>query len=326
MTKYKTDVFSRRSLLSAGGAVASAGLLAGCSAVENSSVNGGDSLEVVVGSKNFTESILLSYMAYELLDANTDASVVDETNYGNNAETWGAFEDGTIDFYWDYTGTLWLTNPPQNDEPVIGQEEQYEAVKEEAEAEHDLEVLDMAPFENTWALVTHQETIAETGIETLSDLAAYVDDGNYDLSVAVEDDFYERNDGWPGLVDHYDFDDEALAEWEQADGVVVVNVGLTYDEVELGTADLGVAYSTNAQLATYELELLEDDDHFWPAYNPIPVISEEASSPDVRDELNRIGSAIGGPRTMQELNARVDVDGEDPQDVATSFLTEQGLI
>ncbi|WP_049896557.1 ABC transporter substrate-binding protein [Natrialba chahannaoensis] len=326
MTRSESDGFSRRSLLSTAGAVTGAGLLAGCSSVENPGADGDDSLEIVVGSKNFTESIILSYMAYEVLDANTDASVVDETNYGNNAETWGAFENSTIDLYWDYTGTLWLTNPPQNDEPVIGQEEQYEAVKEEAEAEHDLEVLDMAPFENTWAIVADQETIDETDIETLSDLAAYVNDGNYDLSVAVEDDFYERNDGWPGLTEHYGFDDEALAEWEAADGVVVVNVGLTYDEVELGTADLGIAYSTNAQLATYNLELLEDDEYFWPAYNPIPVIAADKSTPDIRDELNRIGPAIGGPGTMQELNARVDVDGEDPQDVANSFLSDQGLI
>ncbi|WP_049921033.1 glycine betaine ABC transporter substrate-binding protein [Halopiger djelfimassiliensis] len=328
MNNEVNERVSRRTLLATGGTVAGVGVLAGCLGDDESEDGGGggSDSEIVVGSKNFTESIVLSYMAYEVLDSNTDVSVVDETNYGNNAETWEGFTNREIDFYWDYTGTLWLTNPPQNDDPVVGQEAQYEAVKEEMESEHDLEVLEMAPFEDTWSLMASPETLEETGVETISDIAAAVNDGDYDLSIAVEDDFYERNDGWPGLIDHYEFEDDAVEEWEASDGVVVVNVGLTYDEVHIGTADIGLAYSTNAQLDTYGLALIEDDQNFWPAYNPVPVIASEKSSSAVQSELNEIGPAIGGPETMQELNARVDVDGEDPQDVAHSFLSENGVI
>jgi glycine betaine/choline ABC-type transport system substrate-binding protein len=288
---------------------------------ENSDIS-----EIIVGSKNFTENIILGYMIFEIIENNTDVLPIDEMNYGNNAETFEGFRNREIHTYWDYTGTMWMADPPTHDEAISDPQEQYEAVKEQMESEYDLRVLDRTDFENTWVFFALPDELEGTGVDTLSDLAAYVNDGNYEIQLAVEDDFFERPDGWPELTDHYGFGEEALEEWESQGGVVVTDVGLAYDEVQYRDADVGLGYSTDAQLAQSEYERIEDDNDFWPPYNLVPVIAEEKTSETIVAEINKIPPAIGDAGMMQSLNARVNIDGESERQVARSFLESEGVI
>lgn len=320
---------TRRKVLS-GVTALGVGGLAGCVGGQTvgDSANGADesSLSIAVGSKNFTEVIILGHMTAEVLESNTEYSVLDRMDYGNTPETLQGFIDGEIHTYWNYTGTMWMAEPPKHEEPVAGQEPQYEAVKAEAESEYDMRVLDMTSFENNWTFFAESGFREEMGIEVISDLAAYVNAGNYDLQVVVEDDFHSRLDGWPGLIDHYGFEQAALDAWDERNGVVVVDEGLTYDEVRLRDRDVGLGYTTDPQLSAYDLVTIPDDDNFWPHYNLLPVIAEEKATDEAVREINKIPPALGDADTMQRLNARHDIEGEDYEEIARSFLQDEGII
>jgi glycine betaine/choline ABC-type transport system substrate-binding protein len=320
---------SRRAYLSTLTASAVLGL-AGCLGGEDdsreSTTDDQPELEVVVGSKNYTEQIVLGALGYVVLVENTDHSLINETGYGSNEELWPAVERGDIDVYFEYMGSMWTVHPPQNEEPIFDEQEQYDRLKEQVEREHELHILDRTSWENTWVLYGNKEAMTERGIGTITGLAAYVNDGNYDVTVVLEAKFYDRPDGWPQLTAHYGFEDDALQQWEANDGIVLVDTGLTYDKFMADTGDVGLGYSTNAQMATLDVTILEDDKNFWPFYNVVPVVHDDVATDQVFTEINKIPDAIEDAETMQELNAQVDINGDDPLDVARSFLAEQDVI
>jgi glycine betaine/choline ABC-type transport system substrate-binding protein len=318
---------SRRRFLQVGGTVVGASGLAGC--LGNIRGQGGDdeeTLEIAVGSWNVMETIIVGYMFYDVINENTQHTVVDQMNYGNNEETWEGFKNRAFHTYLDYTGTMWLTKEPVGEEALDDPQEQYEAVKEQMERAHDLRLLEMADFGNSFALAAPPATLSAADIETLSDLAAYVNAGNYDLQVAMQEDFYTRNDGWFELTDHYGFDEQALQEWESQGGVVQTDIGIEASLVDRGDVDIGLVYMTDAQPEFYNLELIEDDESFWPPYNLVPVVAEEKATETVVAELNKVLRALADATTMQNLNGRVTIDDEPPHEVATSFLQTADVI
>jgi len=346
---------SRRKALKRGGtALVTAGFVAGCSGeggggggggTETSGGGGGDGglSQITVGSWTYTEQVILGYLSYEILDANTDITVVDEVDYGNNAEVFEGFtrtnayadrddlpdpETRAFQTYWDYTGTMWAANPPTHSDPILASSQaQYDAVKEEMESEYDLTILEMTSFENSFGWAGDPEFIDETGIETVSALAEYVNSGNYDVTIAIQSDFYNRTDGWQAMLDHYEFEDSAVQTWENDhDGVVRTEIGVEASEVDQGNANIGLVYTTDATINEYDLRIIEDDQAFWPFYNLTPVVADEAATDPVITELNKLPSALGDATTMRRLNGRVSIDEEDPQAVARSFLSDEGLI
>lgn len=316
---------SRRDVLGGTGVLVSAGL-AGCFGTESQRRDDGGDTEIVVGSKNFTENVLLGYLSYEVIRENTAVRVIDETNYGNARDTFDGLLRRDVHTYWDYTGTMRLVNEPQHEEPIEGPTQQYQALKEEMERVHEMRVLDRTSFENRYVFFTSPGFAEETGIRTMSDLAAFVNDGNYEFQIAVESDFSGRNDGWPRLTEYYGFDDQHLREWRSRGGLIVVDPGLGYDEFRFGDADIALGYSTNAQLQELDVVFVDDDRGFWPHYHLVPVIAEEKATEEVVGELNKIPGALDSAETMQRLNARVDIDDESPRQVARSFLRNAGII
>lgn len=324
-----TNSRTRRDILrrSGVGLAVSAGF-AGClgTASEQSRPASASETPLIVGSKNFTENVILGYMSYEVLQENTDIPVEARTNYGNNAKTYAGFRNRDFHTYWTYVGTMWLVDEPRNEEPIRGPDEQYQALKTQMEDRYDIRILDRTSFENTYVFFTSPAFARQTGIETISDLAAAVNSGTYDITVAVEDDFSRRNDGWPALTDHYGFEDERVDEWRERGGLIVVDPGLGYDELRFGTADIALGYSTNALLEEMDVVILDDDQNFWPHYHLIPVLAAERASDTVVTELNKLPDVLDSAETMQWLNARVDLQGETPQQVAQSFLTAENVI
>lgn len=284
------------------------------------SFGGGES--VAVGSKRFTEQKLLGYMTYESLSANTDHSIDDQVALGGTNTNFQALKSGDIDLYWEYTGTALLTMPPKHDEPLGNPEETYDTVDKEFNEEHDLDFLEPAPFNNTYVLMAAKDWAQENGLETLTDFSKYANDGNTDFTVALNAEFEERSDGWPGVAEHYGFADVQ----DQLD-VTNMDSGLIYQALGQGDAEVGVGFNTNPKIVKFDLAVMEDNENFFPAYNPAPVVRKETleNASSIEEPLNAIGPKLSTD-TIRDLNKRVSIDGENAQDVAEEFLSNNGLI
>ena len=319
-------MLTRRDVLrtGCGGGIAA---IAGCSGSRTGSASGGGSdAEIVVGSKTFAENRILGYMAYEALSELTDLRVVDEIGYGATAAAWEGLTEGPLDLYWEYTGTLRLTHPPVREDLVSDPEEQAATARDTVESEHDLAVLSRAPFNNTYTIVTTPGWIDATGVASLGGLAERVNAGTTDDTIALGPSFYDRADGWPGLLEHYGFDPDAARAW--GGNVEVVSLGLTYEFLATGGADLAMGFLTDGRIGVDGFEPLADDEQFWPIYSPCPCVSSSLVEeyPAVRDALDRIGPSIDGADRIRKLNAAVTIEERSAQQVARDHLAEQGVI
>ena len=317
---------TRRSILRSG-AVGGVAAIAGCSGIRGKSGSAsGPTEEVVVGSKTFAENRILGHMAYEVLNELTDLRVVDEIGYGATSAAWEGLTEGPLDLYWEYTGTLRLTHPPSREDLITDPTAQADAARETVESEYDLAVLQRAPFNNTYTIVTTPRWIDATGVDSLSGLAGHVNAGNTDETIALGPSFYDRADGWPGLLDHYEFDADAVRAW--GGDVEVVSLGLTYEFLATTEADLAMGFLTDGRIEVDDFEPLADDEQFWPIYSPCPCVSASLvdAHPSVQDALDRIGPSIDGPERIRELNAAVTVEGQSARQVARDHLAETGVI
>ena len=312
---------TRRNFLRYGSATAAtlgASGLAGCAGVLGATQAG----TVKVSSARFPESILLSYMAIESLRANTDLTVLDETALGGTPMNFRAVNSGEVSMFWLYTGGGWTTIPPIKDRVIPDPGKLYTAVKRQMKRAHGLAYLQRAPYNNTYILIASSEWANETGVETMSDFAKYVSSGNTGFGVVMGPQFQSRPDGWPGLVEHYGFANAASA-------LNIRNVGnsLTYQVIGRGGAAVGVGFSTNPNIRKFDLATIDDDEGFFPAYNPAPLVNGEAieANPEMREPLNQIGPTLTTDKIMR-LNGRVSLQNEDPQRVAREYLRSEGLL
>jgi len=312
---------SRRGVLKGGSAIAGSaalGSLAGCLG----SITGGGSASVTVGSKQFTEQELLGSMSVQALEANVDASINDKTSLGGTTTNFEALKAGDIDHYWEYTGTAWATLPPKHSEVITEPQEIYDKVKSEFDEEYNIKLLDRAPFNNTYVLMARPKWAEKTGITTLSGLAKYVNNGNTDFTVVMDAEFAEREDGWPGLIEHYGFADGA-------GNLEIKNVGpaLGYQILGKGEADVGMGFNTNPKIVKWDLVVLDDDKKFFPVYNPAPMVKGETLDvvSGMEGPLNSIATSLD-TETIRGLNKRVSIDGEKAADVAGAFLSEIGVV
>jgi osmoprotectant transport system substrate-binding protein len=315
--------------------------LAGCIDANKGDARSGG-LEIGVGSLRLSEQQLLGEMFYAVLDQKTRHTLFDELDYGSNAEVFEAFTNRkayenrsdlrqsrqrAFHVYPDYTGTMWQANPPFNEDPKPTPQAQYDAVKEEMEAVYDLEILEMTPFENSFELAIRQPVAERTGIETISDLASYVNGGNYDITVGMQDDFYTRTDGWPRLKEQYEFEKGPVNEWiRNENGIVQTPFGAESVYLKQGSIDIGLVYTTDPEVDDEGIRLLADDRSFWPYYNIVPVVAEEVATEEVKMQLNAVIGALNDVETMRSMNRRVVLDGDAPEEVAHSFLHERGVL
>lgn len=309
---------TRRDVIKATAGVAGIGSLAGCSSL----VGGGNAESIAIGSKQFTEQQILGYLAYHAIDENTEVEVVDEVGLGGTTTNFQALQEDEIDMYWEYTGTAWLTLPPKNDEVISDSQEIYNRVTAEFEEEHGITFLDRASFNNTYVLLANPDWQSETGIETMSEFASHLQDGNTDMTVVMNAEFQERSDGWPGLIEHYEMSDAASEL-----NVRNVGSGLTYQVVGEGEAQVGMGFNTNPNIARYDLVALEDNNGFFPVYNPAPMIKQDTleSNSAVSQPLSDLVGTLS-TETIRELNQRVSIDGEDASSVARDHLSSNDLI
>jgi osmoprotectant transport system substrate-binding protein len=271
-----------------------------------------------VGSKEFTEQLILGQVLVQALEA-AGAEVDDRTNLTGTSVVRQSLESGEIDLYYEYTGTGWITILGET-EPVPGAQEQFDAVKEK-DAANDITWFARADANNTFAIAANAEAVDEFGVESISDWAEVVNEDPAKGRLCSSAEFINRDDGLPGVEQTYGFD-------LPGDQVVQLEPALVYTQVGAGEdCDFAVVFATDGQIAGQDLTVLEDDKGFFPPYNlavtmKTQVYDENAEKFD--DLLGQVSEALTDDK-LTELNARVDVDGEDPKDVAADFLSEIGL-
>jgi osmoprotectant transport system substrate-binding protein len=269
-----------------------------------------------VGSKEFTEQLILGQITIQVLK-NAGANVTDQTGLVGSDTVRKALLSGDIDMYWEYTGTGWI-NHLGNTEPVKGEREQYDAVAKADLEKNGVTWLEPAPFNNTYAIATSSENAKALGVSSLSDLAPLQQKNPNAFTLCAASEFLARNDGLPGLEKAYGF--------SFADHVSQLELGLVYASIDKGDpCKFGEVFATDGRIAALDLTVLKDDKQFFASYLPALTVRKGVDKIDQLKTLFAPVAAALDTKTMQELNSRVDVKGEQPEDVARSFLKDKGL-
>ncbi|MGB2948082.1 glycine betaine ABC transporter substrate-binding protein [Rhodococcus sp. BGS-1C] len=278
-----------------------------------------ENVKMTVGSKDFSEQIILGYII-EFAMVAAGADVRDLTNIQGSNSTRDAQLDGQIDLTYEYTGTGWI-NYLGNEIPLPDSQQQYEAVRDADLAANDMVWAVPAPMNNTYALAMSQETAQQTGVRTLSDYAELVRTDPAAASTCVETEFNVRQDGFPGLAAKYEFDPNAVPR-------EILQTGIIYQATADGNpCKFGEVFTTDGRIIALDLVLLEDDRSFFPKYNPALIMRKDFADahPQVTEVMAPI-SAMLTDEVMTELNRQVDVEGNEPAEVARDWMVSEGFV
>lgn len=275
---------------------------------------------LVVGSKDFTEQLVLGYITLQALE-DAGATVEDQIGLAGTDATRQALVNGDIDMYWEYTGTIWISHLG-NTKPIPDSQKQYDAAAKADLQKNDLKLLDPAPFNNTYALAIREEAAQDVGVEKLSDLKQLVQDNPDEATVCVESEFNSRDDGLPGLEETYGFQ-------FPKDNIALLDTGVVYQQTDQGErCNFGEVFTTDGRIEGLGLTVIQDDKNFFPKYNPALEMRKETFDqygPQLQKLFDPITKALTA-KEMTQMNARVDVDGELPEDVAEDWLSENGFV
>jgi osmoprotectant transport system substrate-binding protein len=272
-----------------------------------------------VGSKDFTESILLGQITMQMLKAN-GANVVDKTNIKGSVTTREALTSSQIDMYWEYTGTGWISYL-KNTKPIADAQQQFDAVAKDDLAKNKIVWADRAPLNNTYAMAVKKNTADKLGTKSLSDLAALASSNPSAATFCIESEFSTRDDGLPGMLAAYGIN-------VPKSNIKMLETGVIYSETAKGsTCNFGEVFATDGRITPLGLVVLADSKNFFPVYNAALTMREETSTkyPKVAQILAPIAAKLT-TETMQQLNAQVDNKGLEPADVARTWLTNQGFL
>ena len=273
---------------------------------------GGSDTTVSVGSKDFTEQLIIGEM-YALMLEENGFTVERKLNLGGTPVAQAAIESGEIDLYPEYTGTALLTVlklPVNGDQQAV-----YETVKQAYQEQFNLVWLDPSPMNNTQALAMTEERAEALDIRTISDFAAQAST----LTLIGPPEFEIRDDGLPGLQAAYgNF---------SLKGYKAVDPGLRYKGLVDGEADVAVAFGTDGEIDAFNLVVLEDDQGLFPPYQVAPIVSQAAldENPGIAEALNQL-SPLLNDGVMRELNYEVSGNQREPAEVAREFLVNAGLV
>jgi osmoprotectant transport system substrate-binding protein len=266
---------------------------------------------VRVGSKNFAEDITVAEIYAAALERGK-IPVERHMNLGSTQIATAAMQRGDIDLYPEYTGTGLidvLHKPPMRDAQQI-----YKSVKSAYEQQYGITWLMPSPMNDSQGLATTQAIAQRYNMRTLSQCAKLAPQ----LRLGTIAEFLTRADALPGLQSYYGgFHFKSNRTYE---------IGLQYQALLAGDADVSTAFTTDSQIGTENLIVLEDDRHFWPAYNIAPVVRQSAlkAHPEIAAVLNRI-SPLLTDTVVQQLNYQVNVKHADPADAAQQFLKEHAV-
>jgi glycine betaine/choline ABC-type transport system substrate-binding protein len=266
---------------------------------------------VRIGSKNFTEQVIIAEIMAQTIEKFTDISVQRKLNLGGTMVCFRAIKEGQLDIYAEYTGTGYVNILKM--EAVSDPDFVYKEVKKIFSEKFGIAWLEPFGFNNTYTLTMRREHADKLGIKNISDLERFKDV----LLPGFDHEFFERPDGYPGLIKAYGF--------KFAKKPKEMDPGLMYKAIRDGSVDVIDAFATDARIKKFNLVVLKDDKNFFPPYYAAPIIREEIVDryPAVVEALKKLSGKITDEK-MTYMNYLVDMEGMNPMVVAENFI-EQNL-
>src|SRR5436309_3316293 len=268
--------------------------------------------KITIGSKFFTEQVVLAELLAQHIEARTGIPVTRKTTLGGTLLVHRALQAGELDLYVEYTGTALtavLNETPRSDSAAV-----YNRVKKLYSERFHLEVTEPLGFENTFAMVIRGDDAKNLHVRTLSDLASVAP--QWRAGVGYE--FLERPDGLPGLSARYNL--------HFAGSPKVMDLGLIYRALVDHQVDVVAGNSTDGLIDALGLVALDDDRHYFPPYDAVPIIQESTlvQFPALRGALAGLGGKLSAS-DIRRLNYAVDGQHQDAAAVVRAFRQSKGL-
>jgi len=267
---------------------------------------------IVIGSKNFTEQLVLGELFAQYLHAQTGLPVERRFYLAGTYICQQAILSGRIDIYPEYTGTALTTI--LKEKPQANPQQVYEMVKQAYARRFDLDVGPPLGFDNSFAIVVRGKDAKRLNLRTISQAAA--DAPHWRAGFGYE--FMERPDGYQGLVKAYGLRFAAPPR--------IMDLGLLYRALQSKQVDLVAGNTTDGQIDALHFAILQDDRHYFPPYQAVPVVrtATERLHPEIRTALNHLAGRISTGE-MRRMNYAVDGEHRDVQVVVQEFLKSKGL-
>lgn len=286
-------------------------------------VGGFASAEVVVGSKIDTEGALLGNMIKLVLE-DAGLEVEDRIGLGATPIVRQAITGGEIDLYPEYTGNgAFFFDQTDSDVWRDAQKGFDEVSRLDAEA-NDIVWLTPAPANNTWAIALRADLAEENELETMSDMGRYISEGGT-VTLAASSEFVNSDAALPAFQEAYGFElpNEQLVILSGGDTAATIRAAAE----QIDGANAAMVYGTDGAIAEVGLKVMEDDKSVQPVYEPAPIIRREAleENPEIEELLKPVFEGLD-LETLQSLNARIQLGGENAADVARDHLTQAGLL
>jgi osmoprotectant transport system substrate-binding protein len=267
---------------------------------------------ITIGSKFFTEQVVLAELLAQHIEARTGIHVERKTNLGGTLLVHKALQSGDLDLYVEYTGTALTTvlnESPQGDSVAV-----YQRVKQLYAQRFQFEVTEPLGFENTFAMVIRGDDAQNLRLRTISDIIPIAP--KWRAGVGYE--FLERPDGFPGWSARYNL--------HFAESPKVMDLGLIYRALVDHQVDIVAGNSTDGLIDSLHLVALEDDRHYFPPYDAVPIVRQStlAKFPQLRAALADLAGKLTAA-DMRRLNYAVDADQRDVAAVVRDFRASKGI-
>jgi osmoprotectant transport system permease protein len=262
---------------------------------------------VIIGSKNFTEQVILGEILAQQIEAKTNLTVDRRFNLGGDLIVHEALKTGKIDGYVEYTGTAFTTILKQK--PLTDPQEVYRRVKQAYQEQFQLEVFPSLGFENTFAIIIRQEDAQKLNLKTIAEASQYTP--QWKAGFGYE--FLERPDGYPGLAKTYGL--------KFAQSPLAMDLSLVYQALLKKQVDLVAGNSTDGLIPVLNLTILKDDKRYFPPYEAVPIFNQKTLEkyPQLRNAIAELIGKLSASQ-MQQLNYQVDNKEKSIQEVARTFL------
>lgn len=278
---------------------------------------------VKVGSKIDTEGSLLGNIILQVLDRH-GVKTINKVQLGTTQVVRGAITSGELDIYPEYTGNGAFFFNDEHDAAWKNAQAGYEKVKKLDEEKNKLTWLTPAPANNTWTIAVRGDLAQKNKLNSLDDLSAYLKKGG-DFKLAASAEFIERPDALPAFQKAYGFtlkQDQLLS---LAGGDTAVTIKAAAQQTS--GVNAAMAYGTDGPVAALGLQTLSDPKGVQPIYAPAPVIRDAVLKeyPQIADWLKPVFASLD-EKTLQELNAKIAVEGMDAKKVAADYLQQKKLL
>ncbi|MGG8470380.1 glycine betaine ABC transporter substrate-binding protein OsmF [Rahnella sp. PAMC25617] len=278
---------------------------------------------VRVGSKIDTEGSLLGNIIIQVLEAN-GIHTTNKLQLGTTKVVRGAITAGEIDIYPEYTGNGAFFFSDDKDPAWKNAQAGFDKVKKLDYDQNKIVWLDPSPANNTWTIAVRQDVASAHNLKSLGDLGKYISSGG-EFKLAASAEFIERPDALPAFENAYGFKLNQAQLLSLAGGDTAVTIKAAAEKTS--GVNAAMAYGTDGPVAALGLQTLEDPKGVQPIYAPAPIIREAAlkAHPNIPDLLKPVFASLD-TKTLQGLNAKIAVDGQDAKKVAAKYLQEKGFV